>query len=104
MENNNKQGQLQVDLPQDISQGEYANFAIITHSSSDFVMDFARILPGVPKATVKSRVILAPEHAKRLLMALQDNIVRYEKAFGPIQIPQQEKGIITPFNINKGEA
>lgn len=104
MENNNKQGQLQVDLPQDISQGEYANFAIITHSSSDFVLDFARILPGVPKATVKSRVILAPEHAKRLLMALQDNIVRYEKTFGPIQIPQQEKGIIAPFNINKGEA
>lgn len=104
MENNNKPGQLQVDLPQDISQGEYANFAIITHSSSDFVLDFARILPGVPKATVKSRVILAPEHAKRLLMALQDNIVRYEKSFGSIQIPQQEKGTIAPFNINKGEA
>lgn len=79
--NNNKQGQLQIDLPQEVSQGEYANFAIITHSSSDFVLDFARILPGVPKATVRSRVILAPEHAKRLLMALQDNIVRYENAF-----------------------
>lgn len=104
MENNNKPGQLQVDLPQDVAQGEYANFAIITHSSSDFVLDFARILPGVPKATVKSRVVLAPEHAKRLLMALQDNIVRYEKAFGPIRIPQQEKGTIAPFNINKGEA
>ncbi len=104
MENNNQQGQLQVDLPQDVAQGEYANFAIITHSSSDFVLDFARILPGLPKATVKSRVVLAPEHAKRLLMALQDNIVRYEKTFGPIRIPQQEKGTIAPFNINKGEA
>ncbi len=102
--NNNKPGQLQIELPQDVAQGEYANFAIITHSSSDFVLDFARILPGVPKATVKSRVILAPEHAKRLLMALKDNIVRYENAFGPIQLPQQEKGTIAPFNINKGEA
>lgn len=104
MTENNKQGQLQVDLPQEVAQGEYANFAIITHSSSDFVLDFARILPGVPKATVKSRVVLAPEHAKRLLMALQDNIVRYEKTFGQIRIPQQEKGTIAPFNINKGEA
>lgn len=102
--NNNNQGQLQIELPQEISQGEYANFAIITHSSSDFILDFARILPGVPKATVRSRVILAPEHAKRLLMALQDNIVRYEKAFGQIRIPQQEKGTIAPFQINKGEA
>ncbi|WP_082335263.1 DUF3467 domain-containing protein [Xylanibacter rarus] len=101
---NNNQGQFQVDLPADVSQGQYANFAIITHSSSDFVLDFARILPGVPKATVKSRVILAPEHAKRLLMALQDNIVRYENAFGQIKIPQQEKGTIAPFHINKGEA
>lgn len=102
--NNNKPGQLQIELPQDVAQGEYANFAIITHSSSDFVLDFARILPGVPKAMVKSRVVLAPEHAKRLLMALKDNIVRYENAFGPIQLPQQEKGTIAPFNINKGEA
>ena len=106
MENNinNKQGQLQIELPQDVAQGQYANFAIITHSSSDFVLDFARILPGVPKAMVKSRVILAPEHAKRLLMALKDNIVRYENAFGTIQLPQPEKGTIAPFNINKGEA
>ena len=106
--NNNKPGQLQIELPQDVAQGEYANFAIITHSSSDFVLDFARILPGVPKAMVKSRVVLAPEHAKRLLMALQDNIVRYEKSFGQIKMPQQPqqqgKGTIAPFNINKGEA
>ena len=70
-----QQGQLQIELPQDVAQGEYVNFAIITHSSSDFVIDFARVLPGVPKAQVKSRVILAPEHAKRLLGALQENIV-----------------------------
>ena len=66
MNDNKQQGQLQIELPQEIAQGEYANFAIITHSSSDFIIDFARVLPGVPKAQVKSRVILAPEHAKYL--------------------------------------
>ena len=99
----NKKG-LQLELAQEVAQGEYANFAIITHSSSDFVVDFARVLPGVPKAQVKSRVILAPEHAKRLLGALQENIMRYEKAFGPIKIPNQEPRTIAPFDITKGEA
>jgi len=81
-----------------------ANFAIISHSSSDFVIDFARILPGVPKNQVRSRVILAPEHAKRLLGALQDNIMRYEREFGPIKIPNQEPRTISPFQVGKGEA
>ena len=99
----NKKG-LQLELAQEVAQGEYANFAIITHSSSDFVLDFARVLPGVQKAQVKSRVILAPEHAKRLLGALQENIMRYEKAFGPIKIPNQEPRTIAPFDIIKGEA
>jgi len=100
----NQSGQLQIELPQDVAQGEYANFAIITHSSSDFVIDFARVLPGVPKAQVKSRVILAPEHAKRLLGALQENIVRYEREFGQIKIPNQEPRTIAPFPTGKGEA
>ena len=103
-ENNNKPNQLQIELPQDVAQGEYANFAIITHSTSDFVLDFARVLPGVPKAQVKSRVILAPEHAKRLLGALQENIVRYEREYGTIRIPNQEPRTIAPFSIPKGEA
>lgn len=103
-ENKQQQGQFQVELPQDKAQGEYANFAIITHSSSDFVLDFARVLPGVPKAQVRSRVILAPEHAKRLLMALQENIVRYEREFGQIKIPNQAPRTIAPFNVGKGEA
>lgn len=103
-ENKNRQGQLQIELPQEISQGEYANFAIITHSSSDFIIDFARVLPGVPKAQVKSRIILAPEHAKRLLGALQENIVRYEREFGPIKIPNQESRTIAPFPVGKGDA
>ena len=102
--NENRQGQFQIELPADVAQGDYANFDIITHSSSDFVLDFARVLPGVPKAQVKSRVILAPEHAKRLLMALQENIVRYEREFGSIKLPNQEPRTIAPFNVNKGEA
>ena len=107
MDNNEKkgqQGQLQLELPQDVAQGEYANFAIISHSSSDFVIDFARVMPGMPKAPVRSRVILAPEHAKRLLGALQENIMRYEHEFGPIKIPNHEPRTISPFNVGKGEA
>ena len=103
-EKNNQQQGLQIELTPDVAQGEYANFAIITHSSSDFVIDFARVLPGLPKAQVKSRVILAPEHAKRLLGALQENIMRYERAYGPIKLPQQEPRTIAPFVTNKGEA
>lgn len=104
MNEKEKQQGLQVELPQQVAQGEYANFAIITHGSSDFVVDFARVLPGVPKAQVCSRVILAPEHAKRLLGALQENIMRYEKAYGTIRIPNQEPRTIAPFDLPKGEA
>lgn len=109
MADNNQKGQdqLQFELSPEIAQGEYANFAIITHSSSDFVVDFARILPGVNKPRISSRVILAPEHAKRLLGALQDNIMRYEHEFGEIKLPrapQEGPRTIAPFNINKGEA
>lgn len=105
MDNNTpNSGQLQMELPQDVAQGQYANFAIITHSSSDFVLDFAQILPGLPKAMVRSRVILAPEHAKRLLIALQGNINGFEREFGPIRLPQPEKGTIAPFGTPKGEA
>ena len=103
-EKENKQQGLQLELSQDVAQGEYANFAIITHSSSDFIIDFARVLPGVPKALVKSRVILAPEHAKRLLGALQENILRYEREFGSIKIPNKQERTIAPFDVTKGEA
>ena len=103
-DNEKKQQGLQIELTPDKAQGEYANFAIITHSSSEFIVDFARMLPGLPKAQVRSRVILAPEHAKRLLAALQENIVRYEREYGPIKIPNQEPRTIAPFNVGKGEA
>lgn len=103
-ENNNKQNQLQLELSPEVAQGEYANFAVITHSSSDFVIDFARVLPGLPKTPIRSRVIMAPEHAKRLLGALQENIMRYEREYGPIKIPNQEPRTIAPFPVGKGEA
>ena len=103
-EKDNQQQGLQIELTPDVAQGEYANFAIITHSSSDFVLDFARVLPGLPKAQVKSRVLLAPAHAKRLMLALEENIGRYERTFGTIKIPQQDPRTIAPFNVTKGEA
>ena len=103
-DNNNKKGQLQLELPQEVAQGEYANFAIITHSSSDFVIDFARVLPGVPKAQVKSRVLLAPEHAKRLLGALQENVGKYEAVFGTINLRNNAPQNNIPMSFAGGEA
>lgn len=86
MDTKDSKGQIQIELPEDIAQGTYSNLAIIAHSSSEFVIDFVRIVPGVQKAKVKSRIILTPEHAKRLLLALNDNISRYESLNGSINI------------------
>ena len=99
---NQNNGSLQIELSEEIAQGIYANLAIITHSSSEFILDFIRVLPGMPKAGVKSRVVLAPEHAKRLLRALQENIEKYERVFGPIQIPEDNS--FSPLSGMQGEA
>ena len=109
MENQEKNnGQLQIELTPEVAEGIYTNLAIITHSSAEVVMDFIRVLPGVPKANVKSRIVLAPEHAKRLLFALQDNIVKYEQAFGPINLPGAEQPLggrtATAFGVPEGNA
>ncbi len=85
MEDLNNNNQLQIELSEEIAQGTYSNLAVITHSSSEFVLDFVRVMPGIPKANVKARIILTPEHAKRLLMALQDNIQKYEAVNGSIK-------------------
>ena len=85
MEEQNNNGQLQIELREEVAQGTYANLAIITHSSSEFILDFVRVMPGIPKAGVQSRIIVAPEHAKRLLLALEDNIAKYERVCGPIR-------------------
>ncbi len=93
---------IQIELTEDIAQGTYSNLAIIAHSTSEFVVDFVRIVPGVPKAKVKSRIILTPEHTKRLMMALIDNVKKYEAQFGEINIHGQE--MVPPFMGPVGEA
>lgn len=95
---------LQIELTPDVAQGTYANMALIAHSTSEVIIDFVRVMPGTPKANVQSRIILAPEHAKRLLYALQDNINKYEQNFGEIHLPGEGPRTIAPFKINKGEA
>lgn len=69
-----------------IAQDHYSNFVIIAHSPSEVILDFASMLPGMPKAKVSNRIILTPEHAKRLLHSLQENLSNYEAKFGPIQV------------------
>ncbi len=89
MSETKKQG-IDLELDEATAQGHYANLAIISHSATEFVIDFAAIMPGVPKAKIKSRIILGPEHAKRLLLSLQDNITRYESAVGRIDLHGQQ--------------
>lgn len=103
-EDSNNKNVLQIELKPDMAQGVYANMALIAHSSSEVIIDFVRVMPGLPKANVQSRIILAPEHAKRLLYALQDNVLKYEQAFGEIKLPGDGVRTIAPFKINKGEA
>ncbi len=92
--NDDNQNQLNIELSEEVAQGTYSNLAIITHSPSEFVVDFVRVVPGVPKAQVKSRIILTPEHAKRLMKALQENLQKYESIYGSIQI----QGGFEPMN------
>jgi hypothetical protein len=80
-----KKGQINIELDEAVAQGIYSNLAIINHSVSEFVIDFVSIMPGVPKSKVKSRIILTPQHAKRLLKALGDNVKRFENAHGEIK-------------------
>lgn len=84
-ENQKPQNQFNIELDEETAQGVYSNLAVITHSNAEFVLDFIRLMPGAPKAKVKSRIILTPEHAKRLVAALMDNIAKYESTFGPIK-------------------
>jgi hypothetical protein len=85
MEEQNQNGQLNIELSEEIAEGIYSNLAIITHSQSEFVIDFIKVMPGVPKARVKSRIVLTPQHAKRLLHALSDNIQKFEQNNGKIK-------------------
>jgi hypothetical protein len=77
--------QLNIEISEEVADGIYSNLAIITHSNSEFVVDFVRVMPGVPKAKVRSRILLTPQHAKRLMRALADNVQKFEQVHGPIR-------------------
>ncbi len=94
-----KKNQINIELDENVAQGVYSNLAVITHSNSEFIVDFIRLMPGVPKAKVKSRVILTPEHAKRLMLALQDNVAKYEALNGKIKNVDGSKGPLMPMNF-----
>ena len=85
MAENKKEPQINIELSEEMAGGAYSNLVAINHSPTEFVVDFIQMMPGVPKAKVKSRVILTPEHAKRLLGALSDNVTRYEQNFGNVE-------------------
>ncbi|MDO4756999.1 MAG: DUF3467 domain-containing protein [Parabacteroides sp.] len=103
MENNKPTNEIQVELSEEMAQGTYANLAIISHSSSEFILDFIRVVPGAPKAKVKSRVILTPDNAKRLLFALQDNITKFEEQARGGKTAKFED-FVPPMGGIKGEA
>jgi len=84
-----QEGQINIQLDENTAEGIYSNLAIINHSASEFVLDFVCIMPGVPKAKVKSRIVLTPQHAKRLVKALAENVHRFEVAHGEIKDTEQ---------------
>ena len=101
---NQKDNQLQIDIAPEVARGVHSNFAIISHSRAEFIIDLASSLPGSPKAQVVSRVVLAPEHAKRLLLALQENVMRYEKEHGQIPLESAAKPSVPRTANPFGEA
>ena len=102
MDNNDKK-QLNLELKPEIAKGSYSNLAIISHSPSEFIIDFATMLPGLQKPDISNRIVMNPEHAKRLLNALADNVSKYESQFGPISIhEQQPKGTINLGDFMSG--
>ncbi|WP_299755777.1 DUF3467 domain-containing protein [uncultured Pontibacter sp.] len=103
-DNLQKQNQINIELSEEVAEGEYANLAMIAHSSSEFVIDFIRLMPGLPKAKVKSRIVITPEHAKRFLAALADNVNKFEASFGEIKQSQDTPSFPMNFGGTVGEA
>lgn len=103
-EDNRPSNQLNIELSEEVAEGVYANLAMIAHSQSEFVIDFIRMMPGVPKAKVKSRIVITPDHAKRLLRALEDNIEKYESSFGDIKRTDDSARFPINFGGTMGEA
>ncbi len=100
MENNSKQQQIKIELGDKEAEGIYSNLAIITHSPAEFVIDFTRVVPGVPKAKVYARIITTPQHAKMLLRALEDNINKFESKFGEIKVENYPNPDLGFMNLN----
>ncbi|HMY84654.1 MAG: DUF3467 domain-containing protein [Saprospiraceae bacterium] len=98
------ENQLNIELTEEVADGIYSNLAIITHSHSEFVLDFVRVMPNVPKAKVQSRIIMTPQHAKRLMHALRDNIARFEQSFGSIQDIENQTIPPMSFSVPKAQA
>ena len=102
-ENKNQQPAINIEISEEIAEGVYSNLAIISHSNSEFVVDFIRLMPNVPKAKVKARVILTPQHAKRLMKALAENVKKFENQFGAIEETDQNVSF-PPMNFNTPKA
>ncbi len=92
-----QEGELNIELDQDLAEGIYSNLALINHSTSEFVIDFINVMPGVPKAKVKSRIILTPQHAKRLKRVLAENVNKFEKVHG--EIKDYNESSLIPMNF-----
>ena len=99
-DNKNKQ-KLKIEIDEAIGQGEYINFVVVTHSAAEFIMDFIRVLPGLTKSKVKSRIVISPMHAKTFLYALKDNIEKYEKKFGEIKVIKSKGQQVPNFDLLK---
>ncbi|NBY29986.1 MAG: DUF3467 domain-containing protein [Sphingobacteriia bacterium] len=95
----NPENQINIELDEQTAEGVYSNLAIITHSNAEFVVDFIRLMPGLPKAKVKSRIVLTPQHAKRLLQALADNIDKFEQVHGDIDLGEVMGGGSLPMTF-----
>ena len=96
--------QVNIELPEELDQGVYSNLAIVNHSPTEFVVDFISMMPGMPKAKVKSRVVLTPQHAKRLISALSENLKKYESNFGEIKDVGKQQQVPLTFGGPKAEA
>ena len=94
-----KKHNIKIEIDDNIGQGEYVNFAVVTHSIAEFILDFIRVLPGIPKSKVKSRIVISPIHAKTFMLALQDNIKKFENKYGEIKIGKNQA--LSQFKITK---
>ena len=105
MVKNQKPQEINIEIPEEIAEGSYANLSIIAHSNAEFILDFIQLVPNMPKAKVKSRIIMTPQQTKRLMLALTDNIKKFEQAYGNIKdVDLQAPPIPMNFNNPKGQA